>query len=176
MNIMIEYITAKDKVSQKIEYRKGTCQNPDFEDKISQTNPIRYTRLTKIKRTPPKNFARMILLRETGFESNISMFPFSSIEGMNDDTDIKQKVIMSRYEMFIIATSNPITRFLMPSSPEVSIRFTMPSIESTFIKKRNTRIINVEIAKNPINIFFAIASLKVLNIRVVNIISVLTPD
>ena len=38
-NITKEYITAKERVSHKIEYRKGKCQYPDFAERMNHTNP-----------------------------------------------------------------------------------------------------------------------------------------
>lgn len=175
IRIINEYIVANEKVSQKIEYKKGICQKPDLIDKINHTIPIRYSRLTKIKRTPPVNFPSIIAPRDIGLESNTSIFPFSTIEGMNEETAIRQNVIIIKYEKFRTRTWKPTTISRTASSPEAPNIDIIPSTESRFTMKRNDNIIKVDIIVNPRNIFFAIASLNVPVIIAMNCVNLPSP-
>ncbi len=172
MKITSEYITANENVSIKIDERNDAFQYPNLKDTINHIVPIKYTRLINIKSRPPTNFPRRICERETGFDSSKSMFPFSSIEGIIEDTPIRQSVIKRRYDTPSVKLSNPRTSSLT-SSPDI---VTMPSTESKFTKAMKPKIIKVEIAKKPIKIFFAIASRITPNTSVLKIILVLLTD
>jgi len=107
----------------------------------------------------------IILERETGFESIRSIFPFSSMDGIIEDTPIRQNVISNRYETLRINVSEPTTNSLT-SFPAI---VATPVTDSVFKNTRKPSRMSVEIIKKPRKIFFAMASLRTPDISVLKI-------
>jgi hypothetical protein len=130
----MQYITAKAAEKDKIEYKKFMLQYPDFNESISHIEPIRNIMLKPTNAIAPMNLDIRILNLETGFEIRRSIVPLSTIEGINEDAEIREKNRMSGNENVRNPDSAAITMLFL--SPREAI----PSTLSVLTKNSMTKI------------------------------------
>jgi len=118
------YITAKAAENDNIEYKKFMLQYPDFNERINHMEPIRNTMLKPTNAIAPRNLEISIFNRDSGLEIRRSIFPLSTIEGMNDDADIREKKSISGNEKVRKPDSAAITKLFL--SPSEAIPSTLP--------------------------------------------------
>jgi hypothetical protein len=90
--------------------------------------------LKNTKSTAPKYLESSIVALESGFEMSRSIVPFSSIEGMNEAVDMREKNIINDQESFKKPTSAALTVAL------ISAREITPSTASILTMKTMNKI------------------------------------